>query len=484
MLAKARSDSEVKRAAGYVRVSQVGDRAGDSFLSPELQREKIEAWAAYRDYRIVGWYVDLDRPASKGAPPRPEFERLMQDAREGAFEAIAVYRLTRFARSLSAAAAAYDELERLNVALVSVTEDIDTTTVAGNLMRNILFALAEFESQRIGEEWRSVHAARRRKGIAHVGRPMFGYQVAGGVVVGIDEAEATAVRTLYVRRSKGADLGELQAWISGQGFQPKRGTGTKFAKTTIRHMLRNPLYAGLVRTPDDELIEGQHPAIVPRDLYDQVQQTWKKTTQLARHRARSLLAGLVVCSGCEHRMAYEHAHARYLCKSRDGAWECPRPVSIKAPAAEEYVERLFLRRFDPKRMPHGGKLKRTRQQQKWQREAARWRSRVADLSRALDSLADQRYVQGSMQADEYERQFLRYMDERGQAEERADELEQMVAQVAPIEADVLLLWPNVDVETRRRALRLLIDRVVVKPAESRKREAFSPAKRLDIAWLR
>src|SRR5690242_20863308 len=45
---------------------------------------------------------------------------------------------------------------------------------------------------------------------------------------------------------------------------------------------------------------------------------WAKTTQLARHRSRALLAGLVHCQSCGHRMAYEHGHARYICKSHDG----------------------------------------------------------------------------------------------------------------------------------------------------------------------
>ena len=99
-------------------------------------------------YTVTGWYRDIDRPA-KERDDRPEFDRLMSDARQGLFEAVCVYRLTRFARSVSQAARAYAELRRVNVALVSVTEDIDTTTASGQLMQNILFSLAEFESQRV-----------------------------------------------------------------------------------------------------------------------------------------------------------------------------------------------------------------------------------------------------------------------------------------------------------------------------------------------
>jgi hypothetical protein len=83
-----------KRAVGYVRVSSVRGREGDSFLSPDTQREKIEAWAEYRGYEIVRFYVDLDE--SGRTMKRPQFEQMMRDAATGSFDAVAVYRLTRF----------------------------------------------------------------------------------------------------------------------------------------------------------------------------------------------------------------------------------------------------------------------------------------------------------------------------------------------------------------------------------------------------
>jgi DNA invertase Pin-like site-specific DNA recombinase len=50
---------------GYIRVSRVGKRGGDSFISPEDQREKIEGWAKLRGVEIVKWYTDLDQSGGK-----------------------------------------------------------------------------------------------------------------------------------------------------------------------------------------------------------------------------------------------------------------------------------------------------------------------------------------------------------------------------------------------------------------------------------
>jgi len=45
---------------GYCRVSQVKGREGDSFLSPDLQRQQIEGWAKLHRHEIVAWHTDLD----------------------------------------------------------------------------------------------------------------------------------------------------------------------------------------------------------------------------------------------------------------------------------------------------------------------------------------------------------------------------------------------------------------------------------------
>jgi Resolvase, N terminal domain len=58
-----------KRAIGYVRVSRVGGREGDRFISPELQREQIEAVARREGVQVVEVVQKLD--ASGGDASRP-----------------------------------------------------------------------------------------------------------------------------------------------------------------------------------------------------------------------------------------------------------------------------------------------------------------------------------------------------------------------------------------------------------------------------
>lgn len=54
---------------GYIRVSRVGGRGGDSFISPDVQREQIAAWTKLRGVTIAAWHEDLDQ--SGGSIDRP-----------------------------------------------------------------------------------------------------------------------------------------------------------------------------------------------------------------------------------------------------------------------------------------------------------------------------------------------------------------------------------------------------------------------------
>ncbi len=67
------------RMTGYIRVSRVAGRTGESFISPELQRRQIAAWATMKGVEIVAWEEDLD--VSGGRRDRPGLDRFMDALR-------------------------------------------------------------------------------------------------------------------------------------------------------------------------------------------------------------------------------------------------------------------------------------------------------------------------------------------------------------------------------------------------------------------
>lgn len=162
---------ELIPAIGYIRVSTWFEEK----ISDEIQKASIEEGARRRGRTIVRWIVDLD------ATGRNFKRKIMQGIEaveagtiEGARE-IWVWKYSRFGRNRHGVAVNLARIEAAGGQLISATEDVDTSTATGGLTRDMLFAIAQFESNRIGEQWREAHEYRRVHGLPSSGRPRFGY---------------------------------------------------------------------------------------------------------------------------------------------------------------------------------------------------------------------------------------------------------------------------------------------------------------------
>jgi DNA invertase Pin-like site-specific DNA recombinase len=103
------------KALGYVRVSRVAGRDGDSFLSPELQRESIARVCQRERLELVDVLEELDR--SGGDAARPLWNQAIERVEQGEVAAIVVWNLDRFSRSLVDALEAIGRIEAREFAL-------------------------------------------------------------------------------------------------------------------------------------------------------------------------------------------------------------------------------------------------------------------------------------------------------------------------------------------------------------------------------
>jgi DNA invertase Pin-like site-specific DNA recombinase len=150
-----------KRVALYVRVS-TGEQTAD------LQVNELTEYAAFRKWEIVEAYADK---MSGAKDRRPALDRLMADAKRGRFDAVAVWRFDRFARSTSHLLRALEEFAALGVDFVSLKESIDTSTPTGKMIFTVLAAVAELERSTIRERVIAGQRAARRRGV-RFGRPI------------------------------------------------------------------------------------------------------------------------------------------------------------------------------------------------------------------------------------------------------------------------------------------------------------------------
>ncbi len=112
----------------------------------------------------------MDAGVSGSKDSRPALNRLMADAHQRRFDALLVWKLDRYGRSLRHLVNALAELEALGIAFVSLRDNLDLSTPSGRLMFQIIGAMAEFERALIQERVRAGLRNARAKG-KRLGRP-------------------------------------------------------------------------------------------------------------------------------------------------------------------------------------------------------------------------------------------------------------------------------------------------------------------------
>jgi len=148
------------RVGIYARVSTV-----DQQTLP-MQLEQMREYIGKRNWQLA---VEVQEIGS-GAKTRPKREELLKMARRREIDAVLVWKLDRFGRSLADLVTSLNELRELGVVFVSLTESLDFSTPSGRAMAGMLSTFAEFERDMIRERVTAGIANARAKGRPH-GRP-------------------------------------------------------------------------------------------------------------------------------------------------------------------------------------------------------------------------------------------------------------------------------------------------------------------------
>ncbi len=164
------------RCAIYTRKS-VAEGLEQEFNSLDAQRLAGEAYIASQ--AGAGWVCLPDRyddgGFTGGNMDRPALKRLIADVEAGKMDCVVIYKIDRLSRSLIDFTRMIELLEKHEVSLVAVTQQINTSTSTGRLMLNILSSFAQFEREIISERTRDKMGAARRRGKWLGGTPVLGY---------------------------------------------------------------------------------------------------------------------------------------------------------------------------------------------------------------------------------------------------------------------------------------------------------------------
>jgi len=219
------------KVIGYVRVS-TEDQAAHG-VSLEAQRRKLEQYSELFDHELVD--VVIDAGASAKSLKREGLSSALARLDAGEAEGLLVAKLDRLTRSVKDLGSLLDDYFRARFSLLSVADQIDTSTAAGRLVLNVLASVSEWEREAIGERTSAALQHKIANG-EHVGAPALGFDVVKGRLKKNKE-EAATINRLRELAAEGRTLRDIAATLKEEGFKTKRG-GNWHPQTVSRVLKR------------------------------------------------------------------------------------------------------------------------------------------------------------------------------------------------------------------------------------------------------
>jgi len=207
------------KVIGYIRVST--REQGDSGLGMAAQRSAIEAECARRGWQLEHIYEDV---ASGKDTKRDGLAAALAALRSGLVGALVVAKLDRLSRSTRDFADLLETATAQRWALVVLDLGVDTATPSGQLVVNVIAALAQWERQIIGTRTRDALAAARDLG-QHLGRR--------------STLPTDVVARIVREHASGLSLGAIARALNADGVPTGQG-GARWYSSTVRHVLTRP----------------------------------------------------------------------------------------------------------------------------------------------------------------------------------------------------------------------------------------------------
>jgi len=240
-------------AAIYIRVS-TEEQAKHGF-SLSAQEDSLKNYATALGYEVFKIYRDEGKSAKD--LKRPEMVNLLKDAEQRMFQAIFIYKLDRFSRSLKDLILTIDKLKEWGIDFVSLQDKIETTSASGKLMFHIISAFAEFERNIIGDRTKFGMERKAKEG-GFITKAPKGYNLVNKKLV-INDQEAEQVRKIFEEF--------LNSDISLTQLAKKHSMTT----SGIKKLLKNTTYRGKVKFAGQES-KGQHKPLIEEELFKSVQE--------------------------------------------------------------------------------------------------------------------------------------------------------------------------------------------------------------------
>lgn len=360
----ARTNANPKTAFGYIRVSSLNEkRKMDGEITVETQKINVETFAARERIAIVGWIYDLNISGRRSHFLQRKILPTIKRVADGEAECVIVYNVSRWGRSSVENQLSEAMLWDARGRLLSATEPNDERSTSGKMTRQLLYMMAEHQSNVIGDSWVAAHQARLRRGLPRSGAPRLGYDY---VRIGIGQAEykidpftgpllAAAYRE-HLRADK--PIRAIARELRERGIATP-GTKELICYQSLRRAMDSGFGAGrlIVDAHSDKpsyLIGSQQPVISSGE-WDEYLAKRKASKAVAGHTPQAAawpLQNLVFCGSCLKPMVRALTRGVFVCNGKGRAVNangksCAQPVQVQMHIAEEAVRAWLRVRANP-----------------------------------------------------------------------------------------------------------------------------------------
>ncbi len=310
-----------KRAAIYARVSDKSQDTEDKTSISE-QIGEMEAYCESKGLTITARYQEVGRGWSK---KRPEFQRMLADARQGRFDTIVCWKSDRLSRGMYPAAALMEVVEAHQIRLEAVMDAIDMKTFG------LMAAIGKIELDNFRERSTLGKRGTAKQGRVPTGGLPYGYRNGEDGRPEVVEEQAEVVRRIFrMYLDEGMGSPSIAIRLTDEGIPTQTGK-LLWRQSYIHYVLANATYTGTwvygkerhistedgtksYQQPRDTWIEVPVPQIIDDETWERAQALKEQRSRKSRRNTKELylLQHLLRCGECGHNF---HAKAYWKTSS-------------------------------------------------------------------------------------------------------------------------------------------------------------------------
>jgi site-specific DNA recombinase len=254
----------------YTRVSSKEQQENNKSL--EWQKKYCDEFAKRNNYVVLEHFGGTYESAKND--DRMEFNRMLNfvKAKKNQVKHILVYSIDRFSRTGESAIGIVEELKKIGVLVISVSQPVDTSTSSGTLQQSMGLIFSWFDNDLRRQKTIDGMRAKLQRG-EWIGHAPTGYTILKGTekqTIVVNE-NGELIKKAFVWRSNGMTHEEIISKLKVYGF--------RLSVKTLSGILKNPFYCGLMAHShlDGELAKGNHEAIIDEELFMKVNNLNKKS---------------------------------------------------------------------------------------------------------------------------------------------------------------------------------------------------------------